>query len=201
MDTDSLYGDLATESFRAFSEKLSKDDRYPVKGERIPDLRKLAKKIDDTSFPVKYHEDVILKGLVIAERKVPFTEKTEELDALLPYLSAWDHTDVIASSIRIRKGDAEPALLYFMKLLKDERVFPRRLAIIFLMAHRKLYDRDVILSAIVSADNPEYYVSMAVAWALSVFYVDDRSTESCFSLVSEETRRRTMQKIRDSRRC
>ena len=88
-----------------------------------------------------------------------------------------------------------------MKLLKDERVFPRRLAIIILMSHRKLYDRDVILSAIASADNPEYYVSMAVAWALSVFYIDDRSTASCFSLVSEETRRRTMQKIRDSRRC
>ena len=201
MDTDKLYEGLASESYKAFSEKLSKDDRYPVKGVRIPDLRKTAKTIDDTSFPIKYHEDVILKGLVIAERKVPFTEKTEELDALLPYLSAWDHTDVIASSIRIKKGDAEPALIYFMKLLKDERVFPRRLAIIFLMSHRKLYDRDVILSAIASADNPEYYVSMAVAWALSVFYIDDRSTESCFSLVSEETRRRTMQKIRDSRRC
>ena len=201
MDTDKLYEGLASESYKAFSEKLSKDGRYPAKGVKIPVLRKIAKEIGDCSFPFKYHEDVILRALQIGGWKKPFREKAESLDELFPYMSAWDHSDVAGSSMQIGKGEKEEALAYFLALLGDERVFAKRTAIAFLISKRKRYDRTVLLDAIIDADSDDYYISMAVAWALSAFFIDDESTEEYFCWVSEATRKRIKQKIKNSRKC
>ena len=196
MDTDKLYEGLASESYKAFSEKLSKDGRYPAKGVKIPVLRKIAKEIGDCSFPFKYHEDVILRALQIGGWKKPFREKAESLDELFPYMSAWDHSDVAGSSMQIGKGEKEEALAYFLALLGDERVFAKRTAIAFLISKRKRYDRTVLLDAIIDADSDDYYISMAVAWALSAFFIDDESTEEYFCWVSEATRKRIKQKMK-----
>lgn len=202
MDTDLLYAPYREERTRIFNEKISNDRIYPHAGVRIPVLRKLAKGLDPDDIDIKYHEDVILKGLAIANMKAPFSEKLGKLDELLPLLSAWDHTDVIASSLKPRKDEKDAALAYFSRLLEDERTFPRRLGIVYLMSHRKDYDdKESLLEAITEADSSEYYISMAVAWALSFFYIDDKESASpYFDKVSEQTRRRAWQKVRDSRR-
>ena len=176
MDTDKLYKGLASESYKAFSERISKDKKYPTKGMTIPILRELAKNLGDCSFPIKYHEDVILRALQIGGWKKPFREKAEALEELFPYMSAWDHSDVAGSSMQIGKGEKEEALAYFLALLGDECVFAKRTAI-------------------------DYYISMAVAWALSAFFIDDESTEEYFCWVSEATRKRIKQKIKNSRKC
>ena len=165
-------------------------------------LRKLAKDLDPDSVEIRFHEDVTLRGLAIASMKAPLAVKLEKLDELLPLITAWDHTDVIASSLKPGKGEKDEALAYFLTLLKDERIFPRRLAIVYLMSHRKDYeDQEMLLSAITNADSSEYYISMAVAWALSFFYIDDKERAlPYFDRVSEQTRKRAWQKVRDSRR-
>ena len=201
MDTDKLYEGLASESYKAFSERISKDKKYPTKGMTIPILRELAKEIGDCSFPIKYHEDVILRALQIGGWKKPFREKAEALEELFPYMSAWDHSDVAGSSMQIGKGEKEEALAYFLALLGDERVFAKRTAIAFLISKRKRYDRQILLGAIIDADSDDYYISMAVAWALSAFFIDDESTEEYFCWVSEATRKRIKQKIKNSRKC
>ena len=201
MDTDKLYEGLASKSFKAFSERISKDKKYPTKGMTIPILRELAKEIGDCSFPIKYHEDVILRALQIGGWKKPFREKAEALEELFPYMSAWDHSDAAGSSMMIEKGEQEEALAYFLALLGDERIFVKRTAIVFLIAKRKCYDRKVLLDAITDADSDDYYISMAVAWALSSFFIDDKRAKEYFGKVSEATRKRTKQKIKNSRRC
>ena len=201
MDTDKLYEGLASESFKAFSERISKDKKYPAIGVKTPILRELAKEIGDCSFPIKYHEDVILRALQIGGWKKPFREKAEALEELFPYMSAWDHSDVAGSSMQIGKGEKEEALAYFLALLGDERVFAKRTAIAFLISKRKRYDRTVLLDAIIDADSDDYYISMAVAWALSSFFIDDKRAKEYFGKVSEATRKRTKQKIKNSRRC
>ena len=90
MDTDLLYAPYREERTRIFNEKISNDRIYPHAGVRIPVLRKLAKGLDPDDIDIKYHEDVILKGLAIANMKAPFSEKLGKLDELLPLLSAWD---------------------------------------------------------------------------------------------------------------
>ena len=202
MDTEALYAPYRDERTRIFNERISNDPIYPFAGMRIPMLRKLAKDLDPDSIEIRFHEDVTLRGLAIASMKAPLAVKLEKLDELLPLITAWDHTDVIASSLKPGKGEKDEALTYFLQLLKDERIFPRRLAIVYLMSHRKDYeDQDMLLSSITDADSNEYYISMAVAWALSFFYIDDNERAlPYFDKVSEQTRKRAWQKVRDSRR-
>ena len=203
MDTDALYAPYRNEKTKAFNEKITKDEVYPQAGVRIPVLRSLAKTISNPDeITIRYHEDVILKGLAIAAMKAPLKEKLSKLGSMLDALSAWDHADVIASSLKPRKAEREEALAYFLELLEDKRTFPRRLGIVYLMSHRKDYgNKEELLEAITEADNQEYYISMAVAWALSFFYIDDNDTAlPYFERVSEETRKRAWQKVRDSRR-
>ena len=170
---------------------------------RIPVLRKIGKELDDFPYELTWHEDVLLKGFWIASRKIPFSEKKELINKHLDVLKTWDEVDTFASSIKPRKNEADEVLTYFLSLMKDRRAMPRRLGIVTLMALRKLFPdhRKEILDAIVAADNDEYYVSMAVAWALSFFYIDDKSTEDWIKRVSPATEKRTRQKIRESRRC
>ena len=202
MDTEALYAPYRDERTRIFNERISNDSTYPFAGMRIPMLRKLAKDLDPDTIEIRFHEDVTLRGLAIASMKVPLAVKLEKLDKLLPLITAWDHTDVIASSLKPGKGEKDEALAYFLTLLKDERVFPRRLAIVYLMSHRKDdEDQDMLLSAITNSDSSEYYISMAVAWALSFFYIDDNERAlPYFDKVTEQTRKRAWQKVRDSRR-
>ena len=201
MDTKDLYAPYASEHTRVFNERISKDPVYPFAGVRIPVLRRLAKEAAPDEIMIRYHEDVILKGLAIISSRIPFTDKLKAIDDLIPYMTAWDHTDVIASSLKPGKGEKDEALDYFLTLLKDERVFPRRLAIVYLMSHRKDYeDQDMLLSSITDADSNEYYISMAVAWAFSFFIIDDPSARSFLPLLSEATRKRAEQKLRDSHR-
>ncbi len=199
-DTSSLYKEYADETYRIFSSRIANDPVYPLAGIRVPIVRKLAKEIQDIDFPIIYHEDVLLKALYIGSLRKPFRERIPMLDNLLPYLSSWDHSDLAASSMKIRKGDEKDAFDYFSALTHSDKTFIRRLGIIYLFSHRKLYDRDTLLDLIVSADSEEYYISMAVAWSLQGFYADDKSAEAYFGRVSEATKKKTLRKIRESRR-
>lgn len=201
MVTDSLYAKYSDKNYIAFSKSLSPTDTLPRAGIRIPVLRMLAKEIRADDIEIKYHEDVILKALALSEKKCPFRDKIDSLSALLPYLSSWDQTDIAATAFKVNKRDKDDLYAYFHNLLKDERVFPRRLGIVFLMGKRKYFDRYTLIKDIIASDiEDEYYISMAVSWALSFFYLDDESSLRLFAGVNEKTLQRTKQKIRDSKR-
>ena len=203
MDTEKLYGPYIDDGYRTFSERLTRIHDRPYLGVRLPVLKRLAAGLDSIDFPVAYHEDVLLRGFWIARQKLPFAERRKLLEDHLQYLMTWDEADTLAAALRIGKGEKDEAYAFFSSLLSDERVMPRRLGIVTLMSKRAFYPekRSGILEAICRADSSEYYISMAVAWALSSFYIDSRDAEDFFPLVSEETRKRALQKIRDSRRA
>ena len=94
MDTEQLYDKYKDANYKKFAKSLSPTDKLDRIGIRIPDLRKLAKTIKADDIEIKYHEDVILKGLAIANEKISFNEKAKKLDKLLQYLSSWDQTDI-----------------------------------------------------------------------------------------------------------
>ena len=202
MDTEALYAPYADERYGEFSSRLTRIHDLPYAGVRIPVLRKLAKEIDDISFPVRFHEDVLLRGFWIASRPIPFIGKEDLLRSHFQYLMTWDEADTLAASIKLRKGDDEEAYAFFTSLLSDTRTMVRRFGIVSLMTHRKCFQdrKDEMLGMITEADSSEYYISMAVAWALSFFFIDDPGTEAWLDKVSPATAQRARQKIRDSRR-
>ena len=164
MVTDSLYAPYLDSEYKDFTSRLSTTDTLPRAGMRIPILRQLAKDFDWREYEIKWHEDVILKGLAIGLSKLSPEEKIEELKALLPFLSSWDQTDIIVTVFKIKKKNREVYLPFFLSLLEDGHVFTKRLGIVWLMSNRKELNRDETLERIINSDDEnEYYISMAVA--------------------------------------
>lgn len=158
MVTDSLYAPYVDSFYKDFSSRLSPTDTLPRAGIRIPVLRNLAKTFNWKEYEIKWHEDVMLVGLSIGMSKLKPEEKIEELKALLPYLSSWDQTDIIATVFKMKKGNREVFYSFFSSLLSDQRTFSRRLGIVWLMGNRKYLDRyETLLHIIKSDDENEYY--------------------------------------------
>lgn len=200
MVTDSLYKNYISQEYKDFSRKLSPSDTLERAGVSIPSLRKIAKEISPDDIEIKYHEDVILKGLAIGNKKAPFEEKIDSLNNLLPFLSSWDHTDTIQSAFKPSGKDKEAMLEYFKSLLNRKEVFARRLGIVWLMSNRKAYDSSMVLDLIIASDSEnEYYIMMAVAWALSCFYFDNHSNATRLNDVSATTQKKAIAKIKESR--
>lgn len=201
MVTDELYSSYRDNKYKAFSSKLSLTDTLPRAGIRIPILKALAKAITYDDIEIKYHEDVMLKALALAYEKSSFKDKIERLNSILPYLSSWDQTDVIATGFYVKAEDKDDMFSYFHNLLNDERIYPRRLGIVWLLSNRKHFDSKMLIKDIINADlENEYYISMAVAWTLSMFYLEDEENLKYFKDVHSKTLQRTKQKIRDSKR-
>lgn len=201
MVTDDLYKPYADEKYREFARKLSLTDTLPRLGIRIPILRELSKTIDPEDIEIKYHEDVILKGLAIGKEKKPFCEKKAEIERLLPYLSSWDQTDTIVSSFKYRKADGAQMEEFFFSLLNSHMVYPKRLGIVWILQNRKELSANKALTSLREADDgSEYYISMAIAWAFSFFFLDNPENAEYMHGASEATRKRTAAKIRESLR-
>ena len=140
-------------------------------------------------------------GLAIGGSDLSPKDKIQELKKLLPYLSAWDQTDIIITVFKIKKKNKDVYLQFFTSLLEDERTFPKRLGIVWLMSNRKELDRDETLEKIINADDEDvYYISLAVAWAFSFFYIDDPEIKILLDRLSPKTRKLAERKIRESRR-
>jgi len=137
----------------------------------------------------------------LGRENIPIEEKLEKLTVLLPYLTSWDQTDIIQSGFKPKKNDKEILYSYFRSLLNSKDVYKKRLGIIWLMSNRKYYDKEQTLLAIINADDEkEYYISMAVAWAFSSFVIDDPTFISWQDKLQNTTRKRALQKLRDSKR-
>lgn len=204
MDTKKLYDKYCVKNIKAFSQKLIPNLDYPVYGIQVPLIREMAEEIEDLDFEIRYHEDVLLRGFIIAKRKTPVEEKLALITTHLPLLSTWDETDTFASSLKFRKKEIDKAYEYFYSLLSDERIFVRRIAVVWIMGNRKKVSAPLKeqLDGISKVRNDDYYIAMAVAWALSSYYITDRElTKPYIDKADDVIRKMTMQKIRNSRRC
>lgn len=201
MATDNLYEPYKNEKLSLFQKKLSPSAILPFYGISIPNLRGLAKTFSWQGLDIKWHEDVILYGLSLGLEKAPFDQKISRLNSLLPYLSSWDHTDTITTAFKVNSRDKDAMVDYFKQLTLSSSTFIRRLGIVWLMNNRHSIDYEDALRTIVQADNgDDYYVMMAVSWALSFFAMDGKDITFELYTVSEATKAKTLQKIRESAR-
>lgn len=203
MKTEMLYRGRGSEKQRAFHAKLVPNLDLPIYGLKIPELREIAKGLDNPDLEIKYHEDVLLRGFIICRMKCPIEEKIRLIDSQLPLLSTWDETDTFASSLKFGKKEMERAFAYFTSLLQNDGIYVRRLAVVWIMANRKKLETPYKqqLELIAKVRNDDYYIAMAIAWALSFYYIDDPDTATGYIENSDEMiKKMAKQKIRDSRR-
>jgi len=200
---------LSDEKYRVFNESLIPGSGATL-GVRIPMLRKIAREIsrnDPDGFLCTAKDDTLeekmLAGFVIAYAKFGFEKRLELIAGFVPKIDNWAICDTFCSSFRFSDGEL-PALCGFIgPYLFSPREYDVRFAAVMLM-DCFINDGyiDKTLTALASIKNDGYYAKMAAAWAMSVCFVKyrDKTLQTLLSLKDPFTKKKAIQKIRESYR-
>lgn len=169
------------ETYRKFNESLIPGTTGTY-GVRIPVLRALVKDIRrgdwrgylslarDTT-----HEERMLRGLVIAGAKCDLAEKLSYLRDFLPKIDNWAVCDIVSGECKWKERELDAVWAFLSPYLRSENAYEVRFALVQLMQYFWRDDRiDRALCAYQSVQHEDYYVRMALAWGLSVFFVKQR---------------------------
>lgn len=184
-----------------------------VLGVSVPKLRKLAKdlinscdNIDDylTLASTEYYEETMLEGIVIGYIKCSWNKKLEYIKDFVPKINNWAVCDAFCGGIKPPKNRLENFRNFIEPYLHSENEFYVRFGVVMLM--QKFVTDDYIDSTLHSLEQitrSEYYIQMAVAWALSVCYVKfPQQTLALFKQYSLQpaVQNKAIQKCRESLR-
>lgn len=218
--------ELAEETYKEFNCKLIPNvDKERTLGVRVPDLRKLAKKIvreDWRSYLSRldsckkdpagvgdtelYYEEILLQGLVIASAKMEAQERISFIEGFLPRIDNWAVCDTFCGSLKFAdKGDGRLLAWELVRLLiRDSREYYIRFALVMMLSH---YVEEEYIGQVLElagqVQHEGYYVKMAAAWLFSVCYVKfPEKTEALLTegRLDDFTHNKTIQKIRESYR-
>lgn len=169
------------ETYRKFNESLIPGTTGTY-GVRVPVLRALVKDIRrgdwrgylslarDTT-----HEERMLRGLVIAGAKCDLAEKLSYLRDFLPKIDNWAVCDIVSGECKWKERELDAVWTFLSPCLRSENAYEVRFALVQLMQYFWRDDWiDRALCAYRSVQHEDYYVRMALAWGLSVFFVKQR---------------------------
>ena len=196
----SAYPDRERRS--AFTKKLTPETALESAGVTIPDVKALAKTLDDDDIEIHTIEDVIVKGMIIARRRDPFCEKIKGLERYYPLITSWMMTDTVVPMLYIAKSDRDEAYRYFLNLTQSPSPMTARFAFITLMS--KFLTADTvpeIMSEAVKVRSGHHLLMMGVAWLTATAYTKHpEETLPYFMTLDEDIRKLAKQKCRDSKR-
>lgn len=162
---------LADSDYQVFQSKLMPDtDSKRVLGVRMPQLRKLAKKLDRyvavpaflNALPHQFYEEDNLHALQI--NAIPdYSAAVEALERFLPYVDNWATCDLL--SPKAFQCHPDGLLRQVEKWLSSPLVYTRRFGIGVLMKYYlDMYFSEEQLQLVLNTPHDEYYVRMMVAW-------------------------------------
>lgn len=195
-------------AYADFQQKLIPDiPRERFIGVRTPVLRRLAKQLAQepvaldfiAELPHRYFDENQLHAFLVAETK-DFGLCMQQTEAFLPYIDNWATCDQFSPRIFGRyKAELLPSV---MRWLGDERPYVVRFGIGMLMQHfLKEEFREEYPAMVASVVSEHYYVRMMQAWyfATALVWQWDAAL-SCLSELDDWTRRKAIQKARESYR-
>lgn len=201
----------AEPEYAAFSASLL-NDTITVRGVRLPLLRKFARQLVKEGVWLRLWEEdtdrsfemILLKGLTLAGAKLPEEERWEYIARYVPLITNWALCDSVCTSLRFVRREPESAWQRLQPYWLSDREFAQRFAVVMLLDHFLTSDYiERVLEVLTSLQPAGYYAAVAVAWALSVAFVD--FPERVYALLqsgclSDEMQRMTLRKIIESRR-
>lgn len=139
--------DMSEADYQKFSASLIPGVKNML-GIRLPELRKLAKKIAKTDWENTisqediYFEERMLRGMIL-------NYVSEDMDKILPYITAfiplvdnWSVCDSVFMGMTIFQRDRERTWDYIQPYLQSDKEFEIRAAIIIMMQHLLKCDAD-----------------------------------------------------------
>lgn len=196
--------------YRDFHSGLGINKEYLI-GIRMPQLKKIAKDIsmgDYKSF-IKYnthatYEERMIHGLIIGYIKEEFSSIQTLLIDFIPYIDNWALCDCVCGNLKIWNKNTNNGLNFIKKTLKSQNNWYKRVGVVLLLNYY-INDKyiDTIISIFQDYNSDDYYVMMAIAWLLSMCYVN--YPDKIIQLLSSKKldkiiQNKTIQKIKESRR-
>lgn len=167
------------EKYRKFSSSLIPNTDNLL-GIRIPFLRKFAKSIAKTCAEeflreknCEYFEETMLQGMVIGLVKTDIAQRFELIKDFLPKIQNWSVCDSFCSGLKFVKGNEKEVLEFIKPYIKSEKEFEVRFAAVMLLNYYVNDEYiDETLKLLDEFINEAYYAKMAVAWAVSICYIN-----------------------------
>ena len=201
---------LQDKEYMKFLSKLTPNvSEDTVIGVRIPEIRKLAKKLVKNNeyedflkeLPHKYYDENLLHGAIISENK-DFENCIELLDNFLPFVDNWAVCDTI--SPKIFKKNKKELIEKIKEWSQSDKTYTCRFGVEMLMTH--FLDEDFkkeYLEMVANIHSEEYYVKMVIAW----FFATALTKQWDYAVIYLENNRldvwvhnKTIQKARESLR-
>lgn len=183
-----------------------------ILGVRVPVLRKYAKEFikasPNTSYKQiddEFYEEVLLKGMLIGlTAKNDFEANIKELEYFIPKIDNWAVCDIFVAGLKFIKKNPQCYWNFTKSYVKSSKEFEKRFAYVTLLDYYITDEYiDEVLKILVSEQSQEYYVYMAVAWALSVCLIKyyDKTVEAMkSSYLNKITYNKAIQKACESYR-
>ncbi len=200
----------ADEKYREFSVKITPDLGKSA-GVRTPVLKKFAKEAAKGGWKEFFeksgnelYEEKLVYGLIICYIKESIDIRLNLMRGFIPIIDNWALCDMTGCAFKFKKAESEKVWDFVNEYIEKSGEFEKRFAVVMLLAH--FIDEkhiDETLKMLNNIDDEKFYVSMAVAWALSVCYIKYREkTVNALknTNLSRDTINRAVSKIKQSRR-
>ena len=196
------YADV---EYKTFHKKLIPNvSEEKIIGVRIPQLRKIAKCLDNDDFGWDYYEEIMLHGFYIGYKKLDLPQRLNMLDEFIPKIDNWAVCDCVCSTLKFLKKNQAEFLDFLQKYMYSDKEYDVRFAVITLMDYY-LDDEyiDYTLNYLKNIRSEYYYVNMGAAWAFCTAF--SKYKDKVLPLLenrqlSSEIHNMTISKIRDSYR-
>lgn len=171
-----LYS-LQDVKYKEFHSKLTYNQN--IIGIRVPILKDISKNISKGNFYdfiklVKNdsYEEWIIFGLIIGYSKIDFEDKLKLLDKYIDGIDNWASCDIVCANMKDFKKNMDKGYEYILTLIKSNDLWKVRVGVVLLL---DFYINDKYINKLFKIfddiKNDEYYVKMAVAWAISICYI------------------------------
>ena len=168
---------IAEENYRIFAAKLIPNIDNLL-GVRLPKLRKIAKKIVQLDYDYYlamdnhlYFEEVMLQGMIIGEIKLPWTERSRYVKQFISKINNWSVCDSFCCGLKVEVSEKELVWQFLQPYFASDKPYDIRFAVVMLLFY--FVDDEYAQKAFTLFDqikNDDYYVKMAVAWAISIYF-------------------------------
>lgn len=168
----------AEENFRTFTMRLMPGVEN-VYGVRLPVLRKMAKAVikeDWRSYleaaSDESYEEIMLQGMVIGYACMELSELFARMERFIVKIDNWSVCDSFCAGLKITREHKAEMWMFLDKYLRSQNEYEIRFGVVMLLDY---YTEEAYLQeALAFFDtirHEGYYVRMAVAWAVSIYYI------------------------------
>ena len=149
-----------------------------ILGIRVPILREYAKKLEKQytlnelldNIDDEYYEEIMLQGMIIGlQTKENWQTIEMAINNFVPKINNWAICDIFCAGLKITKKYKENMWEVVQKYLKSDSEFEIRFAVVMIIDYyisEEYLEKDFEIFNNIT--NQEYYVKMAVAWAISI---------------------------------